>query len=154
MTQYITPDQIDLFSSRVANQALAGGWRRTIPWPTDVLGAYGSGATDEAVDAYVADACGVPPGGLVDLGAGNPPGVLSACPGRDAQLRPVIVLSLRMAPGAPRPAHRPRQDPTAARVVKSYRLHPDTALKIEIEARRTGESQGQVIDRLAKSLPN
>lgn len=53
----------------------------------------------------------------------------------------------------PRPAHRPRRDPTsAARVVRSYRLHPDTILKIDREAKRTGESAGQVVDRLAAKL--
>jgi hypothetical protein len=52
----------------------------------------------------------------------------------------------------PAPAHRPRRDPSAARVVKSYRLHPDTAAKIEAEAKRTGESQGQIVDRLAADI--
>lgn len=47
----------------------------------------------------------------------------------------------------PRPAHRPRRDPLAARVTKSYRVHPDTARKIAEESARTGESQGQVVDR-------
>ena len=52
----------------------------------------------------------------------------------------------------PRPAHRPRRDPGAARVVKSYRVRPDTAEKIEAESKKTGESQGQIIDRLAGHL--
>ncbi len=51
-----------------------------------------------------------------------------------------------------RPAHRPRRDPSAARVVRSYRLHPDTAARIVAESRRTGESQGQVIDRIVAAL--
>lgn len=50
------------------------------------------------------------------------------------------------------PAHRPRRDPSAARVVRSYRLHPDTAARIVAEAQRTGESQGQVIDRIVAAL--
>jgi hypothetical protein len=53
----------------------------------------------------------------------------------------------------PRPAHRPRKDPCAARVRYSYRLHPDTISKINDEAKRSGESAGQVIDRLAATLP-
>jgi hypothetical protein len=51
-----------------------------------------------------------------------------------------------------RPAHRPRRDPTAARVVRSYRLHPDTIARIDAESKRSGESAGQVIDRLAATL--
>lgn len=47
-----------------------------------------------------------------------------------------------------RPAHRPRRDPAAARVVRAYRVHPDTADRIVAESKRTGESQGQVIDRV------
>lgn len=50
-------------------------------------------------------------------------------------------------------AHRPRQDPTAARVVKPLRVHPDTARKLDTEAKRAGESVGQVVDRLAAALP-
>lgn len=53
----------------------------------------------------------------------------------------------------PRPAHRPRRDPAAARIIKAYRVHPDTALAIAGEATRSGESQGQVVDRLADGLP-
>ncbi len=52
----------------------------------------------------------------------------------------------------PRPAHRPRQDPDAVRVKKSYRLHPDTIAAIEDESERSGNSQGQVVDRLAAGL--
>jgi len=52
----------------------------------------------------------------------------------------------------PRPAHRPRRDPKAARVIKSYRLHPDTALKIARESKRSGESQGRVVDWLISRL--
>jgi len=51
-----------------------------------------------------------------------------------------------------RPAHRPRRDPTAARVNQSYRLHPQTIAKLAREGRRTGEGAGVVIDRLACSL--
>lgn len=53
-----------------------------------------------------------------------------------------------------RPAHRPRRDPAAARVVRSYRLHPDTIARIDAEAKRTGESAGQFVDRLAATLGN
>lgn len=51
-----------------------------------------------------------------------------------------------------RPAHRPRRDPGAARVNLVVRVHPDTRLRLAAEAQRTGESQGQVIDRLVQSL--
>ncbi len=54
----------------------------------------------------------------------------------------------------PRPPHRPRLDPKAARVVRSFRLHPATVERLDGEAKRTGESGGQVIDRLAKDLPD
>ena len=53
---------------------------------------------------------------------------------------------------AHRPTHRPRQDPTAARVVTSYRLHPATIAAIVREALRTKSSAGQVVDRLAGGL--
>lgn len=56
------------------------------------------------------------------------------------------VLEVRNPRGAP------RQDPAAARVKMSYRLHPKTAQAIGAEARRTGLSSGQVIDRLAEGL--
>jgi len=52
--------------------------------------------------------------------------------------------------GAPRP--KSRQDSTAIRVVKSYRVRPDTAEVIADESRDTGLSQGQVIDWLARFL--
>lgn len=51
-----------------------------------------------------------------------------------------------------RPAHRPRQDPTAARVSRGFRVRPSTLAMIDSEAKRTGESAGQVIDRLAARL--
>jgi hypothetical protein len=51
-----------------------------------------------------------------------------------------------------RPVHRPRRDPTAARVVQAYRLHPDTIARIDAEAKRTGEGAGQVLDRLSAGL--
>lgn len=54
---------------------------------------------------------------------------------------------------AARPAHRPRRDPAAARINLVVRVHPDTRSRIAAEARRTGESQGQVVDRLASALP-
>lgn len=49
-----------------------------------------------------------------------------------------------------RPRHRPRKDPAAARVVKSFRLHPNTIAAIVDEAQEHGESQGEVIDRWAQ----
>lgn len=48
-----------------------------------------------------------------------------------------------------RPRHRPRKDPTAARVGKSFRLHPATIAQIVAESQEYGESQGEVIDRWA-----
>ncbi len=56
--------------------------------------------------------------------------------------------------GGPRPgAGGQRQDPAAARIVKSYRIHPATAQAIEQAARAQALSQGQILDRLASSLP-
>lgn len=55
-------------------------------------------------------------------------------------------------------ADRPKQsgaarlDPLAVRVPASFRLHPDTVRRIGREAKRTGESRGQVVDRLARGL--
>ena len=54
---------------------------------------------------------------------------------------------------APRPAHRPRLDPAAARVSRGFRCRPDTLARLDDEAKRTGLSAGQVIDRLARTLP-
>lgn len=51
-----------------------------------------------------------------------------------------------------RPAHRPRRDPSAARVKGSWRVHPRTLELLDAEAKRTGESAGQVLDRLAAML--
>ncbi len=47
----------------------------------------------------------------------------------------------------------PRRDPKAARIIRSFRLHPDTIGRLAREAARTGESAGQVIDRLATTIP-
>jgi hypothetical protein len=57
--------------------------------------------------------------------------------------------------GGARPgAGAPRQDPAAARIVKSYRIHPATAAAIERAAHATGMKQGHIIDRLAaEGLP-
>lgn len=52
-----------------------------------------------------------------------------------------------------RPAHRPRLDPLVARVRISYRLDPRSVRRIDREAKRTGLSAGQVVDRLASELP-
>lgn len=52
----------------------------------------------------------------------------------------------------PRPAHRPRQDPAAARVNLHVRVHPSTRAAIDAEAKRSGESAGQVVDRIARAL--
>lgn len=51
-----------------------------------------------------------------------------------------------------RPAHRPRRDPVAARVNLVVRVHPHTRLRLAAEAQRTGESQGQIVDRAAEHL--
>ncbi len=48
--------------------------------------------------------------------------------------------------------HRPRRDPAAARVSRTYTLHPSTVARIDATAKAAGESAGQVVDRLAKSL--
>lgn len=45
-----------------------------------------------------------------------------------------------------------QRDSKAARIVRAYRVHPTTAAAIEEESERTGESQGQVVDRLATGL--
>jgi len=66
---------------------------------------------------------------------------------RGEQLREGVVIDSYQAP------HRPRRDPTAARVSRGMRCHPDTWQRIDAEAKRTGESAGQVIDRLAQTLP-
>lgn len=53
-----------------------------------------------------------------------------------------------------RPAHsRPkaRQDRAVVRVTKCWRVHPSTAEAIADESRRSGLSQGQVVDRLQLS---
>ncbi len=49
-------------------------------------------------------------------------------------------------------AHRPRRDPSVARVTRSYSVHPDTVARIAAEAKRSGESAGQVVDRLTAGL--
>lgn len=51
-----------------------------------------------------------------------------------------------------RAAHRPRRDPAAARVNLVVRVHPGTRAAIDAEARRSGESAGQVVDRIARAL--
>ena len=86
-------------SGKIANAALNGGWARDVPWPADELGAYGANtSTDADVDAWVARETGVAPGSVLSLDdAGLCFGVLSACPGRDLHLRPVIRLSIRQA---------------------------------------------------------
>lgn len=61
--------------------------------------------------------------------------------------------SMELTCSVARPARRPRLDPTAARVNKTLRAHPNTWLRLDAEAKRTGESTGQVLDRLAASLP-
>jgi prepilin-type N-terminal cleavage/methylation domain-containing protein len=52
-----------------------------------------------------------------------------------------------------RAPHRPRKDPAVTRINRTYRLHPVTIVKIDGESKRTGESSGQVVDRLAEKLP-
>jgi len=51
-----------------------------------------------------------------------------------------------------RPANRPRLDPTAVRISRGMRCHPDTWTRIDAEAKRIGRSAGEVIDRLSGSL--
>lgn len=51
-----------------------------------------------------------------------------------------------------RPPHRPRRDPAAVRVNLVVRVHPMTRVRLADEAARTGESQGQVVDRLAEQI--
>jgi len=65
---------------------------------------------------------------------------------RGEQLREGVVIESYKAPC------RPRRDPKAARVVRSYRLHPDTIRAIDDEAKLTGEGAGQVVDRLAAGI--
>jgi len=57
--------------------------------------------------------------------------------------------------GGARPgAGAPRLDPDQpARVLRGYRILPATRARIEAAARSSGLSQGQVLDRLAASLP-
>ena len=67
------------------------------------------------------------------------------------RLDPLIRARLEALAGM-RPRPKSRQDPAVTRVVKSYRVHPDTAVAIADESRDTGLSQGQVIDRMASGL--
>lgn len=48
-----------------------------------------------------------------------------------------------------RPAHRPRRDPMAARVVRPLRCHPDTWAALDAD-RREGETAGVTLDRWAR----
>lgn len=109
---------------------------RVIPWQRG----YGPlPALPEAVSAAAAD--------LADLATDE------ARPGADV----LALVAGTWQPGRahltqPRPRHRPRQDPSAARVMYAVRVHPSTRAAILAEAERTGESQGQVVDRLVQSL--
>lgn len=49
------------------------------------------------------------------------------------------------------PAHRPRRDPSAARVNLIVRVHPDTRKLLAEISSNSKESQGQVIDRLVRA---
>lgn len=51
-------------------------------------------------------------------------------------------------PNPPRPVGRPRQDPNALRIPVSVSVHQDTFAFLIAEEQRTGESKGQVIDRV------
>lgn len=51
-----------------------------------------------------------------------------------------------------RPAHRPRRDPSAARVGLACRVHPDTRKRLDYIRAKSGEGIGELIDRLAKTL--
>ena len=130
--------RIDLTSARVAAQALAGEWSRSIPWPDVELGAYGSGATGDAeLDDYVLRVTGTRPGGSVHLGHGNPPGVLSACAGRRDDGSPCIRLSVRPAPGAvvPPPGW--------------YVIHPDGCAWVAVQIGADGTALGIVEESAA-----
>ncbi len=65
---------------------------------------------------------------------------------RGEQAREGVVIDSYQAP------HRPRRDPSAARVKWSIRVHPDTIRRIAEEATRTGDSSGVVVDRLAAAI--
>ena len=60
--------------------------------------------------------------------------------------------ALIAAEAIPRPAHRPRRDPSAARQTKCLRLHPATIARLDAEAKRAGTGVGVVVDRLAATL--
>lgn len=51
-----------------------------------------------------------------------------------------------------RPAHRPRRDPSAARVNLTCRVHPDTRRRLDEARAKSGEGLGELIDRLAATL--
>ena len=50
------------------------------------------------------------------------------------------------------PAHRPRRDPTAARVSRGLRCKPVTWEGVDVEAKRTGKSAGEVLDWLVATF--
>jgi hypothetical protein len=59
---------------------------------------------------------------------------------------------LREAMG-PRPAHRPRRDPAAARVTICARVAAETQRRLAEHRRQTGEGLGTLIDRLVAAMP-
>jgi hypothetical protein len=69
------------------------------------------------------------------------PGDLIHCPAVSLHVRQIR-----------RPAHRPRKG-AAARINKTLRADPDTWARIEAEAKRQNIGTGQVVDRLAATLP-
>ena len=53
-----------------------------------------------------------------------------------------------------KPANRPPLPRDRVRLPKTYRILPETADKIGKESARTGESAGEVVDRLAQTITN
>lgn len=45
-----------------------------------------------------------------------------------------------------------RRDPTVVRVLRTYRLHPNTIKRIDQHAKQHGLSAGQVIDHLTRFI--
>ena len=123
------------YIARIEGQTGALFWQPI--WPDDRTGGWCSHACDEAGG-----------GGVTRLD----PMAVAKDPRAAAygtRQRALVALGEH---GVDVPVGAPRRDPTAARVVKSYRVHPTTAAKIEAAARLSGESQGQIIDRMAQKL--
>ena len=96
--------------------------------------------------AILFDRPGVQPGRI------SPRTITAALEAAGMSIGPLTIAAIRANMAAIRPRGRRRRDPEAARIMCAYRLHPATASAIRREAARTGESQGQVIDRLAAQI--